>query len=87
MAERGEQKVGSVEEEESVGEGRQDDGRRKSEEEVYTLLFREVDSDGKGVVSVSSLVEYLHQIQLGPSERGDRGAGLEEVYDSHEDVG
>ena len=58
--------------------------RRKSEEEVYTLLFREVDSDRKGLVAVDSLVDYLHQIQLGTSH--SRRAGLEDVYDSHDDV-
>ena len=56
-------------------------GRRKSEEEVYTLLFKEVDSEGKGEVAVEALIDFLHQMQLG-SVQGQR----EEVYDSHEDV-
>ena len=92
MAESGDQKLsGGVEgerEEEGEGgggEGRQEEGRKKSEEEVYTLLFREVDSGGEGVVSVRSLVDYLQQMQLGTPQT--RLAGAEEVYDSHEDVG
>ena len=51
----------------------------KSEEEVYTMLYKEVDAEGNGVVSIESLVAYLHQMQLG-SGQGDQ------VFDSHEDV-
>lgn len=66
------------EDEEAVGvSGR----RRKSEEEVYTLLFQEVDTEGRGEVAVESLVDYLHQMQLGSAQ-----SLREEVYDSHEDV-
>ena len=57
------------------------EGRRKSEEEVYTLLFKEVDSEGRGEVAVSSLIDTIHQIQLGSAE-----STREEVYDSHDDV-
>ena len=70
--------------------GSQEDsgGEQRSEEEVYTLLFCEVDSDGSGLVTVDSLVDYLRRMQLGtPRSIGrGRGAGVEEVYDSQEDV-
>ena len=69
------------EEWEGGGEKRVGAVRRKSEEEVYTLLFKEVDSEGRGEVAVESLVDYLHQIQLGSAQ-----SHQEDVYDSHEDV-
>lgn len=78
MAGSGDQELSVVEKEEREVEG-------KSEEEVYTLLFREVDSERAGAVSVASLVDYLHQIQLGTRHTHTRA--VEEVYDSHEDVG
>ena len=59
-------------------------GRRGSEEEVYTLLFQEVDKDGSGLVGVASLVDYLQKMQLGTT--GGQSSRLEEVYDSHQDV-
>ena len=59
-------------------------GRRGSEEEVYTLLFQEVDKDGSGLVGVASLVEFLEKMQLGTT--GGHSSGVEDVYDSHQDV-
>ena len=64
----------------SAGGGR--DGG--SEEEVYTLLFREVDSGDSGLVAVDNLVDYLRSMQLGTSHNLRRSR--EEVYDSQEDV-
>ena len=61
------------------------DGRRRgSEEEIYNLLFQEVNSDGSGLVGVANLVDYLQKMQLGSSE-GHSSEG-EDVYDSHQDV-
>ena len=53
--------------------------RRKSEEEVFTLLFREVDREDRGEVSVEALIEYLQRMQLGRDQ-------TEEVSDSTADV-
>lgn len=77
-------------EDEGVGQGEgegspeEGGGEGKSEEELYTLLFYKVDSDGSGHVTVDSLVDYLHQMQVGLPK--SRVTGQEEVYDSQEDV-
>ena len=81
MAESGVCERSQEEEWKGGGEKRVGAVRRKSEEEVYTLLFKEVDSEGRGEVAVESLVDYLHQIQLGSAQ-----SQQEDVYDSHEDV-
>lgn len=82
----GEERAGEWEEEEKAWEEEEkaggEGGSKKSEEEVYSLLFCEVDSDGSGLVGVDSLVDYLSHVQLGT--RG--GPGVEEVFDSEEDV-
>ena len=68
-----------------LGEGSAGGGRDGgSEEEVYTLLFREVDSGDSGLVAVDNLVDYLRSMQLGTSQNLRRSR--EEVYDSQEDV-
>ena len=74
----GEERAGEWEEGEKRGE---EGGNKKSEEEVYSLLFCEVDSDSSGIVGVDSLVDYLSRVQLGTSG----GPGVE-VFDSEEDV-
>lgn len=76
-------------EEERAGEGEGEDrpeegGEGGHEEELYTLLFCKVDSDGSGQVAVDSLVDYLHHMQMGTPQ--SQGTGREEVYDSQDDV-
>ena len=46
-----------------------------------TTPSQECDSDGSGVVEVSSLIEYIRKVQL-----GDQSSSTDEVYDSEEDV-
>ena len=77
----GREEVG--EEEEGEGEEKVGDSKR-SEEEVYSLLFCEVDSAGRGLVEVDSLVDYLSHVQLGTPQ--GQWAGVEDVFDSEEDV-
>ena len=59
----------------------------KEEEEVYSLLFRKVDTSGCGLVLVTAIVDYLQHIQLGdPTGSVAMGTAKEEVYDSQEEV-
>ena len=52
-----------------------------NEDNMFTLLFQECDTDGTGEIEVERLISYIRKVRLG-QEHGDK----EEVYDSQEDV-